>query len=200
MTINPYESPLHPSERIDRPTPWWMQGIQFCGLAVAVSITLGALASALNGWVCPEYFILVMRWPEDSNIWLRSILQGMLEGFVIGLVLSVAFFGVGSLLTGFRLTFGRAARYLAAIVIAAVGSAVGAGLILSQVDSIRAVVLYSVPGPVTPSPSFGWVAGSISGLEQGGALAALVALIVLVVRDWRKIRPVAADAKKVAAD
>lgn len=200
MHLNPYESPLHPAERIDRPAPWWLQGIQFCGLAVAVSVMLGALANVLNGWICPEYFILVMRWPEDSNIWLRSILQGMLEGFVIGLVLSVAFFGVGSLLTGFRLTFGRASRYLAAVVIAAVASAVCAGLILSQVDSIRTIVLYSVPGPMSPSPSFGWVAGCISGLEQGGAAAALVALIVLVVRDWLRKHPVAADAKNIAAD
>jgi hypothetical protein len=103
---------------------------------------------------------------------------------VIGLVLSVAFFGVGSLLTRFRLTFGRAARYLAAIVMAAILAAVLGGTVLASVDAIRAVIFYSVEGPVGPSRRFGWVAGSISGLEQGGAFAAFIALVVLVARDW----------------
>lgn len=184
MTLNPYESPLHPSERRAEPTPWWMQGIQFCGLAVATSMALGALANVLNGWVCPEYFSYVMGWDPDSNIWLRSILQGPLEGFVIGGVLSVTFFGVGSLLTRFRLTFSRATRYLIAIVMAAVLAAVVAGLTLMSVEGVRDVVLYSPDERF--SPSFGWVAGSISGLEQGGAFAAFIALIVLVARDWLK--------------
>jgi hypothetical protein len=196
MPINPYESPSHPSERRAEPSPWWMQGVQFCGLAVATSVALGGLANVLNGWVCPEYFMFVMHWDPDSNIWLRAILQGMLEGFVIGVVLSVAFFGIGSLLTRFRLTFARAARYLVAIVIAAVISAVVLGLILTT--DIRGMVLYS-PDEVF-SLQFGWVAGCISGLERGGAFAALVALIVLVVRDWRKMHRIAADAKNPSAD
>jgi hypothetical protein len=185
MSINPYESPHHPSEHRAEPTPWWMQGVQFCGVAVATSMTLGALANAINGWVCPEYFTYVMRWDPDANIWLRAILQGLLEGFVIGVVLSVGFFGVGSLLTGFRLTFARAVRYLKAIVIAAVIAALIPGLVLMSSNGVRAVVLFSSEREF--SPSFGWVAGSISGLEQGGALAAFVALVVLVVRDWRRV-------------
>lgn len=184
MPINPYESPLHPTEHRSGPTPWWIQGIQFCGLAVAVSMTLGALANALNGWVCPEYFAFVMGWDPNSNIWLRAILQGLLEGFVIGGVLSVGFFGIGGLLTQFRLTFARAARYLAAIVIVAVIAAVILGLVLMTMDDVRHTVLHSAR---RFSPSFGWVKGCISGLEQGGALAAFVAMFVLVVRDWRRV-------------
>lgn len=127
-----------------------------------------------------------MGWDEGSNIWLRAILQGALEGFVIGLVLSVAFFGVGSLLTRFRLTFARATRYLIAIVIAALVAAVTCGLILMTQDWVRDVVVYSPDERF--SPAFGWVAGCISGLQQGGAMAAFIALILLVARDWLRQR------------
>lgn len=206
MPINPYESPLQPTEAV-RPTPWWMQAVHFCGLAVGVSMLLGALANALNGWVCPEYFTMVMGWDEDSNIWLRGILQGMLEGLVIGVVLSLGFFGVGGLLTRFRLTLGRAARYLAAIATAAVLCALAGGMICCGVNAaLDRIGVYSDGSP-NLRQRYGWVSGCISGLELGGAGAAVLALIVLVVRDWTKLRSAAtadraspADAKTPAAD
>ncbi len=199
MDPNPYASPRETSEYQERATPYWLQAMQFCGLTIAASVLLGVLANVLNGWICPEYFVWVMGWDENSNIWLRSILQGAFEGGVIGGVLSIVFFASGSLLTKFRLTFGRAVRYLAAIV----GAAVVAGIVLGLLFmTIKERLLIRVLGPATPDllQRFAWVAGCIAGLERGGALATFLALIVLVVRDWRKMRTPAADANSAPAD
>ena len=203
MELNPYESPLHPSERHNKPAPWWSQALQFCGVSVGVGVLLGSLANVLNGWVCPEYFVLVMGWENDSLLWPRAILQGAFEGLVIGAILSLAFFGVGSWLTSYRLTYERALRYLMAITFAAVSAAVILGLILLALNDALAEFLDTEYSP-DMRRRFGWVAGCICGLEQGGALAAFFFLIVLIVRDWRKNRPAAvaapADAKTVVAD
>jgi hypothetical protein len=55
--------------------------------AVVAGMFVGATTNAVNGAVSPIYFEIVMGW-DSTGVWLQSVEQGILEGFVIGIFLS----------------------------------------------------------------------------------------------------------------
>jgi hypothetical protein len=60
-------------------------------LGVVAGAIVGASTNAVNGLMAPHYFGAVMRWPDDGNVYARTILQGVLEGAGFGLVFSLVF-------------------------------------------------------------------------------------------------------------
>ncbi|HSZ57058.1 MAG TPA: hypothetical protein VK797_15430 [Tepidisphaeraceae bacterium] len=54
--------------------------------AVVAGMFVGAATNAVNGAVSPTYFEIVMGW-DSSGVWLASVQQGILEGFVIEILL-----------------------------------------------------------------------------------------------------------------
>jgi hypothetical protein len=156
--------------------------------AVVAGMFVGATTNAVNGAVSPTYFEIVMGW-DSSGVWLASVQQGILEGFVIGIFLSFILTLAIGLITRASCTYGHALRWLAGVVVAVFR--------LWMIGGIVAVVWAAVsPGsyrntfirePLNfwQTVRFAWVGGTIWGAYLGGLLAVGVGLVLFHVR-WRR--------------
>jgi hypothetical protein len=155
---------------------------------VLAGMLVGASANVINGAVSPAYFVSVMGWA--GNVWSMSIVQGVLEGFVAGLVLSVVFTTTVGLITRATCEFGTALRWLARIVLAVyvmwvIGGVLGIGLAACAPQFFRDSFI-EVPADRIQMLRYAWVGGSIWGAYAGGPIAVIGGLIVFQ-RSWRKM-------------
>ena len=79
--VNSLSNPYLPPETFQyRPSPLTVRSALITlGMAVVVGITPGGFTNFINGYVCPDYFLAVMRW-DSHNILLKAVLQGMSLG------------------------------------------------------------------------------------------------------------------------
>jgi hypothetical protein len=173
-----------PSRRPSRPGA--LVGIAIT--AVVAGMFVGAATNAVNGAVSPIYFEIVMGW-DSTGVWVQSVEQGVLEGFVIGIFLSFILTLAIGLITRASCTYGYALRWLAGVV--------GAVLGLWMMGGVAAVVWAAVsPGsyrntfirePLNfwQTVRFAWVGGTIWGAYVGGLLAVGIGLILFHLR-WRR--------------
>ena len=68
--------------------------------AVLAGPLVGISTNAINGLVSPIYFVSVMDWDATSNIWAASIVQGIFEGLVVGIIFSVIITPTIAIVTG----------------------------------------------------------------------------------------------------
>lgn len=155
---------------------------------VFASILVGSTTNVINGAVSETYFMSVMGWRD--HVWAWSVLQGALEGFVFGLLLSVVLTTTIAIITRASCEFGTGVRWLLRIVLAAyalwiLGGICGAALAASQPRFFQSNFI-GVPAERTEMLRYAWVGGSIWGAYVGGPLAIIVALI-LFRRTWRRM-------------
>jgi hypothetical protein len=169
---------------LDRPGP--ARPLALFGIAVTgvfASASLGAVTSAVNGWVSPHYFVTVLGWRGVENVWRASIAQGLFEGLCFGVFFSLVFAtGVG-IITRASCGYGFAARHLLAIVAGAlvcwlIGGTVAMGLAVLSPEFYRRAFI-GVPEEFGLMLKYSWVGGSIWGLELGGLLSVVLGLVVL---------------------
>src|SRR5262249_27785447 len=89
-------------------------GIALSGVLAAAG--LGAITSAVNGWVSPLYFVNVLGWRDVENVWRASIAQGFFEGLGFGMLFALVFTSGVGIITRASCTYGFAARHLLGIV------------------------------------------------------------------------------------
>ncbi len=142
--------------------------------AVVRGMALGGFTNLINGYICPDYFIDIMRW-DSRNILLKAIAEGMAEGtayavaYTIMLLVSLRLIATtqlsdsllrSTLLTAFKLVF----------------------IIWLTAGATAVVFNFFFPylcnpahfGPIKTFPEAGfyaWVRGSIEGGAYGGVIA-----------------------------
>jgi hypothetical protein len=173
---------------------WWVAVvIPFFGLAAGVS--LGAVTNLVNGAVSPFYFWAVMRW-RVSEIWYLAVLQGMLEGGLLGLffgvVVAISFAASTRLFGTLPLAIGALVR---AVLVALCCWAVG-GLLGLFLTSLSMDFWYPKGGLYSTSTmsqrlGYSWVGGSIWGAYAGTPAGAIFACVWLHLK-WKRRPPVPA--------
>ncbi len=175
-----------PAPDIELPTrPLVLFAIAVTG--VFASGILGAFTNAINGWVSPEYFIVVMGWWNVDDIWRASIAQGIFEGVLFGSFFSVLFaVGVG-VITRNTCPYLFAARYLlytfaGAFACWLIGGIIAMALATLSPEFYRAT-FHGVPDEFGPMLRYAWVGGSIWGVQIGGLVSVCLGLVALGT-DW----------------
>jgi hypothetical protein len=173
-----------------QPRPFALMVIAIAG--ILAGIIIGVTTNAINGFVSPEYFIRVMHWQyvqNVTNLWQACIIQGVLEGAVVGLIFSAIFTTTIAIITKATcpLTFGL--RWLGIIMLAiyvswTIGGICGVAWAATNPSSFR---IYFPPAPADyiETIKFAWVGGSIWGTEPGGLLVLIIALICFRF-SWRR--------------
>lgn len=155
------------------------------GLAVggvALGAVLGAATNAVNGRVSPEYFRAVMHWDEVTDVGRAAIAQGVFEGLLFGVGLSLIFTTVVGVADRARCPLRTSTRYLGAIAVAAlafwaIGGLLAIGLATLSPEFYRHA-FRGVPEDPAAMLRYAWVRGSIQGLQLGGLAAVLLASIL----------------------
>lgn len=154
------------------------------------SAALGAATNAVNGLVSPLYFVTILGWQGVENVWRACVAQGIFEGLVFGVLLSLVFTtGVG-ILTRAGCSYGFAARHLLGIMAGALvcwvlGGLAAMGLATLSPEFYRRAFI-GVPTETGPMLAYAWVGGSIWGLELGGLVSVVLGLVVLR-GNWRRM-------------
>ncbi|HWE95296.1 MAG TPA: hypothetical protein VG269_15120 [Tepidisphaeraceae bacterium] len=172
--------------------------VEIAFTTIFAGMLVGASTNAVNGAVSPDYFAAVMGW--QSDIWRSSVTQGVLEGFVIGLVLAAAVTITIGVITRGTCEYGSALRWLARVILAVyglwcVGGVLGVILAASQPAFFRNIAI-GVPEGRGPLLRYAWVGGSIWGAYLGGAFCVIVGLVRFSM-NWR--RQLMGDAEKMRA-
>jgi hypothetical protein len=186
MDINPYESPKAVSRTSHSP-PRISSLLLVLPTGMLLSALLGAITNAINGFVSPHYFSIVMGWPNDASLWARSIFQGALEGLAYGLFFSVIFTSVAGFVSRFRLRYREAMPYVFAVCTGALATWLMGGLI-GWTWACLDPRSYRSRFPDLPhegAAQFGWVGGSIWGIVYGGFFVVIIVTATFVVR-WMR--------------
>ena len=166
----------------------WLTPLALCIAGPIAGVLLGAATNAINDSVCSDYFAIVMSWDGTHPI-LQAVVQGMLEGFALGLFFAFFFTIASAASTRLRCPLSLAMRTLAmAVAIVLVCWIVGgvAGVILSLIrPQLWGFFFVGVPSRVS-LPRFAWVGGSIWG-AYGGTILALIVCGIHVHLRWRRI-------------
>ncbi len=161
--------------------PLTLIGIAATG--VAASACVGCATNAINGWVSPLYFVRIMRWDNFEDIWLASIAQGIFEGICFGAVFSLMFAAGVGIITRALCSYSFAVRYLLAIIAGALvcwilGGLAAMGLAVLSPERYQ-MAFIGVPDDYGPMLKYAWVGGSIWGVQFGGFVSLVLALVIL---------------------
>lgn len=175
------------SKRHDTPSP--LRFVALAGVGVLSGMLLGAVTNAINGAVSPKYFELVMKWESVSNIWLASIVQGALEGFIYGLIISLFYTVSVAKHTDFAAPFAFAVKHFVGIIVGTLACWTAGGVFGSLI-TIANPERWSSAYPSLPKDTavligFGWVAGSIWGAMLGSVASVTVGLLIFRA-NWKK--------------
>jgi hypothetical protein len=153
---------------------------------------LGGITNAVNGRVSPQYFVAILGWRDVEDVWRASIAQGIFEGLIFGVFLSLVFTAGVGILTRASCRYGFAVRHLFGIVAGAlvcwvIGGLAAMGLASLSPEFYRRAFI-GVPKEFGPLLAYAWVGGSIWGLELGGLVSVVLGLVVLRGNWWRSIQ------------
>ncbi len=76
---------------------------------------IGATTNAINGYVSPTYFRIILGW-DFQDIWTASIAQGIFEGLIYGMILAIVFGVTIAIVTQGQATYGFVLRHLITII------------------------------------------------------------------------------------
>lgn len=159
--------------------------IDLIGLAITgvfACVFMGGISNIVNGLVSPTYFVNIMRWHDVDNVWRAAIDQGMLEGLVCGILLSLIFTSVVGFVSKATCPYSVGVRYIlgilgAALVCWVAGGLFAMGLAMLSPKFYRTAFI-SVPQDTGEMLKYAWVGGSITGLQLGGFACVLLASFV----------------------
>jgi hypothetical protein len=186
------ESPL-PLGYASPPWPRPFRPLALAGIAATVILAgmlVGASTNAINGAVSPTYFESVMGWQILSNVWWESIAQGVFEGMIGGVLLSIVYTTTLGIITRGSCTYDMGVRWLGLILLPVYGLwGIGgiAGVVLAALrPQFFQSTFIGVPGEPGQMLRYAWVGGSIWGAYVGGPLAVIVGLVLFRV-NWRRM-------------
>lgn len=153
-------------------------------LTVFVAMLVGSTTNVINGAVSPTYFTSVMGWQYD--VWFWSVMEGWLEGFVFGILLSIVFTTAIGIISRATCELSTAMRWLGRIVLGtyalwALGGLCGVALAASLPRFFQTHFI-EVPSDRSQMLRYAWVGGSIWGAYAGGPISVIVGLLFF--RSW----------------
>ena len=171
----------------DQHRPFALVGLAVTGILAGAA--LGALTNSINGWVSPLYFRNVLRWHDVEDVWRASIAQGIFEGLIFGVFLSVVFVIVAGCVSKVRCSYLFSSTVLLAVVSAAlvcwsVGGLLGMGLATLSPEFYRHA-FKGAPQDSVELLRYAWVGGSIWGIEFGGFFLTILGSFWFYAR-WRR--------------
>ncbi len=181
------EADLSDIRRPSRPTA--LAGIALTGVTAGAFI--GASTNAINGLVSPTYFITVLHWQNVDNVWRAAIAQGIFEGLLSGLFLSLIFTLAAAYFTGAACSYWFACKHLLGIGAGAyacwvLGGLIATGLATLSPDFYRRLFI-GVPDEFSDMLAYAWVGGSIWGVHFGSFLCLILGIIFLRANWLREI-------------
>jgi hypothetical protein len=147
----------------------------------------GASTNCVDAFVSPTYFNTHILWERVPDLTEAVLIQGILEGLVVGTIFSVILTAGITIVTGARCSYGTGARAVAWLALAVYGLWILGGLVgvlIATVDPIPFESGFGAPSDPAAMKRFAWVLGSIWGEEPAGLAAVLVAVIVFRAK-WR---------------
>jgi len=155
------------------------------------AVVLGAVTNMVNGAVSPTYFRNVMGWHDITDIWRASIAQGILEGAVAGVLLSLLLTGALFIFAKGDVSNGVIARLLLGVLGFAfmcwlVGGMLGVGLAVLSPEMFQRRFM-APPGVTGSILRFAWVGGTIWGIQIGGLVG--VVLSIVMFRNHQRLSP-----------
>jgi hypothetical protein len=170
--------------------PWALVGIGLT--AILAGLVVGASTNAVNGAVSARYFVLVMGWDFVPSVWWSSVVQGILEGGVVGLMFSIVLTTTIGIVTRATCTYGMGTRWLGWIVLGIYGMWVAGGIggvmLAAWLPDWYRRYFIEIGGDRGENLRCAWVGGSIVGAEIGGFLVLAVGLVWFGVRWSRMLR------------
>lgn len=150
---------------------------------VFASACLGALTNAINASISPYYFETILHWHEVQDVWRASLAQGIFEGILFGIFFSLVFTAGVGIITRASCPFGFALRHLLIVVAGAlacwlIGGIVAMGLASLSPEFFRRS-FRGVPEEFQPMLAYAWVGGSICGVQLGGLVSVVLAVVIL---------------------
>ncbi len=163
-------------ERMDQHRPFALVGLAVTGIVAGAA--LGALTNSINGWVSPLYFRNILRWHDVEDVWRASIAQGIFEGLIFGIFLSLVFVIVAGIVSKTRCSYRFGSTVLlvvvgAALVCWSIGGLLGMGLATLSPEFYRHA-FKGAPRDSVEMLRYAWVGGSIWGIEFGGFLLTIL--------------------------
>jgi hypothetical protein len=133
-----------------------------------------------------------MNWRGVENVWRASVAQGIFEGLLVGLFVSLIFTAGTGIITmascGYRFAVGHLLGIVAGAFVGwVVGGLAGMGLAALSPEFYSQTFI-GVPDEPGPRLAYAWVGGSIWGVELGGPLSLVLALVVLRA-NWLRSQP-----------
>ncbi|AMV36423.1 hypothetical protein [Planctomyces sp. SH-PL62] len=178
------DSRVRASRELDESRPGAI--IALAAWGVAMGAALGGLTNAINGRVSPEYFRAVMHWERVLDVARASVAQGIFEGLLFGLGLSMIFTSTVGMVSHARCPLRVSGKYLLAIGGAALACWVIGGLLATGLATLSPEFYREAFRAAPEEPGalirFAWVGGSIWGLQFGGLAAVIVASVLF--RAW----------------
>ncbi|HUT09009.1 MAG TPA: hypothetical protein VMY42_00800 [Thermoguttaceae bacterium] len=171
--------------------PFALIGLAVTGIVAGAA--LGALTNSINGWVSPLYFRNILRWHDVEDVWRASIAQGVFEGLLFGLFLSLVFVIVAGIVSKARCSYRFGATVLLVVVAAAfvcwvIGGLLGMGLAILSPEFYRHAFI-GVPEDFGEMLRYAWVGGSIWGIEFGGFGLTILGSFLFYARWQRQTTP-----------
>jgi hypothetical protein len=178
--------------KVDEPVrPLAMVGILSTGILCGA--LLGAITNAVNGFVSPGYFIVIMNWHGVDDVWRASIAQGIFEGILFGAGFSLVFTVGAGLMTQASVPYPFAARHLVGIFAGTLACWIFGGTAAVYLASLSPAfyqaTFIGVPDEFGAMLAYAWVGGSIWGIELGGLISVVMGLVILRA-NWLKRRSV----------
>ena len=176
-------------EHSDQHRPFALVGLAVTGIVAGA--VLGALTNGINGWMSPLYFRNMLRWQDVEDVWRASIAQGIFEGLLFGIFLSLVFVIVAGIVSKARCSYRSGVTVLLGIVAAAlvcwiIGGLLGMGLATLSPEFFRHA-FRGVPQDFTETLRYAWVGGSIMGIQFGSFAAMTLGSFVFYARWQRRV-------------
>jgi hypothetical protein len=183
---------MMPDDRsASRPHPLAPALAAFTG--VLASGLLGAATYAVNALVSPTYFVTVLGLEDPNTVWQASAAQGMVEGLMLGVLLSLLFTTVMIAITGASSPYRFALKHILHVMAGTLGFWLLGGLtatgLTAMIPDFYDHPFFRLPEELGPMLRYAWVGGSIWGLELGGLISLLLGLVNLHADWYRRVDP-----------
>lgn len=158
--------------------------------SVASGATIGASTNAINSYISPEYYQIILEW-DFQGIWAASVAQGVMEGVAYGVLFSIVIL-VSILIFRRGTAWPKVAQHiLKAIFLVYLSWLLGGmiALLLASISPDFYMGFIDREGiQVVSLLKFAWVGGSIKGAMYGALVGALITAIAIK-NDVPQLRP-----------
>ena len=157
---------------------------------IILSILAGLLTNMINGLISPLYFKSIMGWQNITGIYRAIIAQGIFEGIIFGIFLSLFYTISVIIISKWKCTYRLGIKYLIFLFIITIacwiiGGLLGLGLAELSPDFFKNTFRLA-PDNFNDMLGYAWIGGSIWGIQFGGICTIIIGSLLFKIR-WNKV-------------